>query len=322
MRPKILVAESAGFSPEAVEVLRRAGDVTLADLDRDGLLGAVGETDALCVRLRNRIDGEVMDAAPLLTVIASLSTGLNHVDLEEAERRGIRVVSLKGESDFLKDIRATAELTVGLVLTLARHLPGAVEHALEGGWNRDLFKGHELYGKTAGIVGYGRLGRIVARYLRAFDMRVLTADPYVEPSSVEEGVRLVALPELLAEADLVSLHVSYSGETHDMIGRREFEAMREGAWFVNTARGELVDESALLEALKSGRLAAAALDVLCEERSTGMGQHPLVAYAREHDNLIITPHIGGCTQESMEKTEIFLAEKLRAVLSSPPEAHG
>src|SRR3954447_13086812 len=136
MRPKILVAESAGFSPEAVEVLRRAGDVTLADLDRDGLLGAVGETDALCVRLRNRIDGEVMDAAPLLTVVASLSTGLNHVDLEEAERRGIRVVSLKGESDFLKDIRATAELTVGLVLALARHLPGAVEHALEGGWNR------------------------------------------------------------------------------------------------------------------------------------------------------------------------------------------
>jgi D-3-phosphoglycerate dehydrogenase len=314
--PRILVAEAVGFSARAVEILNEAGEVSLADLDREGLLGAIGEAEVLCVRLRNRIDAEVMDAAPRLRVIASLSTGLNHIDLQEAERRGIRVISLRGEADFLKDIRATAELTVALTLAIARHLPAATEHVTQGGWNRDLFKGHELYGKTAGVIGYGRLGRIVARYLEAFGMRVLAADPNLDASAIEGGVSLVPLEELIRESDLVSLHVSYSEQTHGFFGREHFASMKRGAWFVNTARGELVDEMALLDALRSGHLAAAALDVLKDERSTGMEDHPLVAYAREHDNLIITPHIGGCTEESMEKTEVFLATKLSGALQS------
>jgi D-3-phosphoglycerate dehydrogenase / 2-oxoglutarate reductase len=311
---RILVSEFAGFSTRAAALLRQIGYVVLADLKRSELLSAVGEADILWVRLRNRIDTEVMNAGRCLKVIVTPTTGLNHIDLEEAERRGIQILSLRGQTDFLQDVRATAEHTIALILALLRHLPTATTHTREGGWNRDLFKGRELYGKTVGIVGYGRLGRLVARYLTTFDTHVLTADPHMDSSAVEPGVALVPLLQLLREADLVTLHVNLSDKTQGFFGQQQFVAMKEGAWFINTSRGELVDEIALLNALQSGRVAGAALDVLGNEHSSGMQDHPLVGYARQYDNLIITPHIGGCTYESMEKTECFLADRLITLL--------
>jgi len=292
------------------------GSVVLADLDRDGLLAAVPEADVLWIRLRHQIDAEVLAVARRLKVIASPTTGLDHVDVEEAERRGIRLLSLHGEREFLKHIHATAEHTVGLILALVRDLPGAIVHVRAGGWNRDLFRGTQLYGKTAGVVGYGRLGGIAADYLKAFGMRMLVSDPSAEVASLAPGLNLVPLSDLLREADIVTLHVDLRKETRGFFGRREFAAMKEGSWLINTSRGELVDETALLEALCSGRLAGAAVDVLSGERSTGMGSHPLVVYACTHDNLIITPHIGGCTAESMEASEVFLAGKLRDMFLS------
>jgi D-3-phosphoglycerate dehydrogenase len=316
-KARILVSESGGFSVRAAGLLRQTGDLVLADLDRGDLLSAVREADVLWVRLRHRIDAEIIAAAPRLKVIVTPTTGLNHIDLKEAERHGIRVLSLRGETEFLQDVRATAEHTIALILVLLRHVPTALDHVRDGGWNRDLFKGRELYGKTVGVVGYGRLGQIVTRYLKAFDTRVLAADPNVNVGSVEPGVTLVPLRQLLREADLVTLHVNLCDETQGFFGWEQFAAMKEGAWFINTSRGELVDESTLLDALRSGRLAGAALDVLCEENPNGMGSHSLVAYAREYGNLIITPHIGGCTVESMEKTELFLAEKFCACRLAP-----
>jgi D-3-phosphoglycerate dehydrogenase len=313
---RILISESGGFSPKAAELLGRVGELVLADLDRSGLLAAVGAADVLWIRLRNRIDAEVMSTGRHLKVIATPTTGLNHIDLEEAGRRGIQVLSLRGETDFLKDIRATAEHTLALILALLRHIPGATAHVQDGGWNRDLFKGRELHGKTVGIVGYGRLGRIVARYLKAFGTHLLVADPHVDTRAVEPGLTLVSLAQLLREAELVTLHVNLCEATWEFFGREQFAAMKQGAWFINTSRGELVDEDALLGALRSRHLAGAALDVLCDERSDGMQDHPLVAYAREHDHLILTPHVGGCTIESMEKTELFLAERLYPVLAA------
>lgn len=314
---KLLLAESRGFPPAALATLRKAADVVAADLDRSGLLAAVRDVDALWVRLRNTIDAEVFDAALRLKILVTPTTGLNHVDLAEAAGRGVQVLSLRGEADFLKDVRATAELTIGLILALVRHIPAATRHARSGGWNRDAFEGRELYGKTAGVVGYGRLGRIVARYLRALDMHVLVSDPHLDAPSVEPGVSGVSLEELLRQSDLVTLHASLSDATAGFFGRREFQSMKPGAWFVNTARGELIDEAALLESLESGRLAGAAVDVLCDEDSTGMSGHRLVEYARTSDRLLITPHIGGCTVESLDKTETFLAEKLATMLTSP-----
>lgn len=314
IRPRILVTESSKFSARAAALLRQAGDLVLADFDREGLLSAVREADVLWVRLRHRINAEVITAASQLKIIVTPTTGLDHIDMGEVTRREMKVLSLRGEMEFLKDVRATAEHTLTLILAVMRHLPAAAAHVAKGDWTRDLFRGHELYGKTVGIVGYGRLGRIVAHYLKAFDTRILAADPNVDAGSVEPNMTLVPLTELLREADIVTLHVQLSDETRGFFGWQQFAMMKEGGWFINTARGELVDESALLKSLQSGQLAGAALDVLSDERSIGMKDHPLVAYAREHDNLIITPHIGGCTAESMEKTEMFLAERLLAML--------
>jgi D-3-phosphoglycerate dehydrogenase len=153
----------------------------------------------------------------------------------------------------------------------------------------------------------------------AFGMRVLACDPAKRPNDVEEGVELMSLQDMLSRADLVTLHVNLTPQTEAFFGATEFERLKKGAWFINTARGELVDESALLSALETGRLAGAALDVLARESSTGMGEHPLVRYARTHCNLLITPHIGGCTYESVQKTEEFLAGKLVWALSAGPE---
>ncbi len=309
----ILIAESAGFSVDALARLRACADVTARDLQRTELLTAVPAADVLWVRLRNRIDAEVFDAAPNLKIVVTNTTGLNHIDLDEAQRRGIEVLSLRGEQEFLADIRATAELTIGLMLALLRKIPQAAAHARDGGWQRDSFKGRELYGKTVGIVGYGRLGRIVARYLQAFDVRVLAADPHVDHDERPDYVELLPLEDVLATADIVSLHVNLCEQTQGFFGQRELFKMKPSAWLINTARGELVDEAALLAALVSGHIAGAALDVICDEneRSTQPG-NPLVRYAQEHDNLILTPHIGGNTHESLEKTEIFLADKLAA----------
>lgn len=309
-RVNILVAESAHFSGEAARLLRRAGNLTMADLNRTGLLGSVSHANVLWVRLRHRIDREVLAAAPELRIIATPTTGLNHIDRDAAAQKRIEILSLRGETKFLESIHATAEHTVALTLALLRKVPAAARRVTEGGWDRDLFRGHELFGRTAGVIGYGRIGKMVARLFAAFGMRVLAADPFVAAHGLDAGVELVALPQVLAEADVVTLHVNHSRQTERFFGGPEFRAMKKGAWFVNTSRGEVVDERALLEALAGEHLSGAALDVLAAEHSTQIADHPLVAWSRGHSNLLITPHLGGCTAESMEKTEYFLAHKL------------
>ncbi len=310
----LLIAESSNFCSEAIDLLQSRVDLELADIDRSGLIDAVKFIDILWVRLRNRIDADIMRAAPRLNFIVTNTTGLNHIDIDEAEKRGIQVVSLRGETEFLKDIHATAELTLALMLMSVRRLPSACGHVLSGGWNRDLFRGHELFRKTAGIVGYGRLGRIVASYLKYLGMKVLVCDPAVTFDKVESGIELLTLDELLQVSDVVSLHVNLSKTTTRFFGRREFSLMKPGSWLINTARGELIDERALLDALNTGRLMGAALDVLCGESSLNMQGHPLIEYARHNDNLILTPHIGGNTVESTEHTEMFLARKLLKII--------
>jgi D-3-phosphoglycerate dehydrogenase len=318
MQPTILVSESSNFSTTAANRLEQAGRVIFADLDRPALLATVSQADLLWVRLRHKIDRQVIDAAPRLRAIATPTTGLNHIDLDHARTRGIKIISLRGETAFLQKIYATGEHTLALILALVRHLPASTRHVTEGGWNRDVFRGNELHGKVAGIVGYGRIGRMVAGYLRAMGMHVIATDPAIS-SALAADAEIVPLDLLLAQSDLVTLHVPYAPEARGFFGVRQFAQMKTGSWFINTSRGELVDESALLDALSTKRLAGAALDVLSHESSAGMSSHLLVAYARNHDNLLITPHIGGCTLESMEHTEEFLAEKVVRFLESSSE---
>lgn len=314
MLPRILISESAGFSRSAELKLRAVSCLELADIDRVELLKRVVGANILWVRLRNQIDAEVMDAGMRLRAIATATTGLNHIDEDEARRRGIKIISLRGEREFLENVYATAEHTVSLALSLIRRLPTACQHVANGGWNRDLFLGRELSGMTAGIIGYGRLGRMVARYLRAFGTRICVTDPDVDLQSLEHGEQLCPLSDLLMASDLVTLHVGLSDATRGFFGEREMALMKVGSWFINTARGELIDEHALLSALQSGKMAGAALDVLAGERASGMKDNLLVKYAQTHDNVLITPHIGGCTVESREKTEMFLASRVEEFL--------
>ena len=315
---RVLIAESRDFSREALDTLRAVADVETRDiLDRESLVDQLRDADVLWVRLRHHVDKEALDAAPSLRLIVSPTTGLNHIDLEESERRGIRVLSLRGETDFLKTVRATAELTLALTLALMRRIPAAVGQVHDGLWDRGRVKGRELYDKTLWIIGYGRLGQIVADYFKAFGAHVLAHD--TAPMTAEPGITLVPLETLLERSDIVSLHVSYRPENRELIDAQHFGTMRKGSWFINTARGELVDEHALLSALESGHLAGAAVDVLQDEQQLTPEErrkHVLVRYAREHENLVITPHIGGCTHESMANTELFMAKKVAVWIES------
>ncbi|NLH72428.1 MAG: hydroxyacid dehydrogenase [Verrucomicrobia bacterium] len=309
MRPKILIAEPDRFSPRALAALTEWAEVDARRPAGDSLRAAFENYEIVWLRLGFRVTSETVRPPARCRIVATPVTGLDHIDLEACKAAGITVVSLRGETEFLREIRATAELTVALALALLRRLPAACRSVLGGHWDRDQFQGRELYGKTVAVIGMGRLGRITAGYFRAFGTRVIGFDPY-QAFPEDLAVPVAALPDAVSQADVVSVHVSYSAETRRLINAGVFSAMKRGAVLVNTSRGGVIDEFALLDALRTGKLAGAALDVLDGEPDI-RADNPLVAYAREHDNLIITPHIGGNTVESFEKTEVFLAQKVR-----------
>jgi D-3-phosphoglycerate dehydrogenase / 2-oxoglutarate reductase len=311
-RPRILIAEPLDFSPQAVAILGAAGEVVQEPWPAERLPQAFQEFDAVWLRLAHRVDAAILGPRPRCRVLAAAVTGLDHLDLDACRERGVRVVSLRGETDFLKTVRATAEHTVALLLALLRRIPEAANAVRRGEWRRDLYRGHELHGKTAGIVGVGRLGTLVAGYLRAFGMRVVGHDPHT-PFAPTVAEPMASLEALLAVADVVSLHVPYSTETRGLLGARQFAALKPGAVLVNTARGGVIDEAALLAALESGHLAGAALDVLDGEPEVSP-DHPLIQAARRRSDLLIVPHLGGNTWESLQKTEVFLAHKVVAAL--------
>ena len=309
---RLLVAEPDDFPAEAKALLDEVAEVSLCATPAEDLEGAFADYDVVWLRLGSRVGPSQIGAHPRCRLIAVPATGTDHVDEAACERLGIRIVSLRGEVEFLRGIRATAEMTIALALALLRRIPEAAEHVRSGGWNRDAFRGHELAGRTAGVVGVGRLGEMVARLLTAFGMRVLGYDPYrAFPAEVAE--RRDGLEALLAESDLVSLHVPYTLATRHLLGAAAFRALKPGAVLVNTSRGGVIDESALLEALDCGRLAGAALDVL--EGEPGISrEHPVVAAAIDDRRLLITPHLGGNTWESRDRAEVFLASKVAAEL--------
>ncbi len=310
---RILNVEPEGYADEARATLERLGEVVDAPLSRAELLAALPRYDVLIVRLRHRIDREIIACGERLRAIVSATTGLDHIAVEAAAARGIAVLSLRGETEFLRTISATAEHTWALLLALIRHLPPAAASVLDGEWNRDLFRGRELDGKRLGIIGLGRIGRKVARYGEAFGMQVAAFDP-TDAEWMNGVERTTTLSELLSQSDALSVHIPLNANTKGLIGAHELSLLPPDAVLINTSRGETIDEAALLAALESNRLAGAALDVIADEREPERRrQSPLLAYARTHDNLII----GGATHESMARTEIFMAQKLIAFLNCP-----
>lgn len=312
---RILLAEKSSFSAIGLQALSEIAPLTALDLSQSQLAEALPGYDILVVRLGLRIDAHILSQAASaaganrLVAIASPTTGLDHIDLQAAERFGVAVLSLKGERAFLDQVFATAEHTIALMLSLVRSVPAAFTSVQQGEWRRDLFRGRELNGRTLGIIGCGRLGSMVAGYGLAFGMRVVVYDPY--QSRLPQGIEIAnSLEDLLRQSQVVSLHVPLNGETTGLFDATCFAAMQPGAILVNTARGAVIDEPALLAALNSGKLAGAALDVLADEPPQGFSL-ALVEWAQRQPNrLIITPHIGGATQESVEKADLFIAGKL------------
>ncbi len=307
----ILNAEPGGYSAAARSILAQIGSLHEEACDRSRLLDLIDDIDVLIVRLGHRVDRELITRGKKLKAIVTATTGLNHIDTAFARKSGIEVLSLKGEREFLGSLTATAELTWALLLALYRKIPYAHTHVINGGWDRDLFRGNQLKGKTLGIIGFGRLGSIVAEYGHAFHMNVIASDPYV--TQMPKWVERLEMYDLLNQSDVVSLHVNLDDSTTGFFGHKSFEAMKQGAVLINTSRGELIDEQAMLMALESGKLAGVALDVLCSEAKKDAQwptNSPLWRYAKEQENIVLTPHIGGATVESMEETEIFMANKL------------
>lgn len=305
---RILNVEPDQYSDDARSILKSIGYLIEQNMERDELLKSLSSFNVLIVRLHHQVDAELMDAAPALKVIVSATTGLDHIDMEHAAQKNIAVLSLRSEVAFLRSIPATAELTWGLLLALTRNILSAHTSVLKGEWQRDRFKGHELAGKRLGILGLGRIGEKIASYGLVFGMQVSAYDPY--PKDVILGVAMKSSMEaLIHETDVLSVHVPLNTETQNMLGAREFNFLPKGSYLVNTARGAVLDENALLDSLRSAHLAGAALDVLSGERISE--NSPLIEYARTHSNLLITPHIGGATYESMRATEMFMANKLK-----------
>lgn len=305
---QIGLLEPLDFSAEARSLLASLGGVSA--FDGNNLPGFLAPLDALFIRLAYRIDATFLQWAPRLRWICSPTTGHNHLDEQVLMARGIELLSLRGEREFLETIRATPEHTFGLMLALLRRYSHALPATLTGEWNRDACRGEELAGMTVGIIGLGRVGYRLAKYCDAFDAKVVWCDPADVPAEMH-WQRLPDAGAVIAASKMVILCASYKAGQTPIIGKSEIDSLR-NRYLVNTARGELIDEAALFNAVRENRLLGLALDVLADEQ----GQHQLAAW-RElamGKNLILTPHIGGATFTSMARTEIFIAEKLRAAL--------
>ncbi|MFF9063458.1 hydroxyacid dehydrogenase [Streptomyces sp. NPDC014882] len=283
--PSPIVIVSDALPGDTLAALRTACDVRHVDgRDRPALLAAMSDADALIVRSGTRVDAEILDRAPRLRLVARAGVGLDNVDTTTARARGIAVVNAPDSNTV-----SVAELTVGLIVASMRHITAAARSLRDGEWRRSDFAGVELAGRTLGIVGYGRIGRQVARRLAAFDMRILVHDPYAD--TVGDDVRATGLDELLAASDVVTLHLPKTPATTGLVGARELALMKPTALLVNTARGGIVDETALARALRDGELAGAALDVFATEPPA---HSPLLALP----NVLALPHLGAGTRDA------------------------
>jgi D-3-phosphoglycerate dehydrogenase len=301
-KPIVVIAEQ--LSPATVEALGPDFDVRNVDgTDRPALLSALAEADAILIRSATQVDAEAIAAAPKLKVVARAGVGLDNVDIKAATEAGVMVVNAP-----TPNIISAAELTIGHLLSIARHIPAANESLAAGEWKRSKYTGAELYEKTVGIIGLGRIGALITTRLQAFGMNVVAYDPYVTASRAQQmGVQLLSLDELLAQSDFITIHMPKTPETTGMIGAAQLKKMKNTAYIVNVARGGLIDEDALADALAKNVIAGAGVDVFVTEPPTGSKLLGL-------PNIVVTPHLGASTDEAQEKAGVSVARSVRLAL--------
>ncbi|MGH3706185.1 MAG: phosphoglycerate dehydrogenase, partial [Agromyces sp.] len=302
-KPVVLIAEE--LSPATVEALGPDFDIRSVDgTDRPALLAALADADAILVRSATKVDAEAIAAAPKLKVVARAGVGLDNVDIKAATAAGVMVVNAP-----TSNIISAAELTVGHILSLARHIPAAHSALAQGEWKRSTYTGVELYEKTIGIIGLGRIGALIAARLQAFGTNVIAYDPYITAARAQQlGVQTVSLDELLEQSDFITIHMPKTPETTGMIGTEQFARMKQTAYIVNVARGGLIDEDALHDALVARTIAGAAVDVFVSEPPR---DSPLLGLP----NAVVTPHLGASTDEAQEKAGVSVAKSVRLALA-------
>lgn len=305
-KPVVLLAEE--LSPATVDALGPDFDIRSVDgTDRPALFEALREADAVLVRSATKVDAEALGHAPQLKVIARAGVGLDNVDIPAATKAGVMVVNAP-----TSNIISAAELTCAHIISLARHVPAAHASLAAGQWKRSAYTGTELFEKTLGIVGLGRIGALVAARMQAFGMKVIAYDPYVTSARAQQlDVELRSLDELVAEADFLTIHMPKTPETTGMIGAAQFAAMKKTAYVVNVARGGLIDEVALRDALAAGEIAGAGLDVFTSEPPAEGGSARALL---DLPNVVVTPHLGASTDEAQEKAGISVARSVKLAL--------
>jgi D-3-phosphoglycerate dehydrogenase / 2-oxoglutarate reductase len=301
-RPVVLIAEE--LAPAALEVLADDFDVRHVDgTDRPALLATLADAHAIIVRSATQVDAEAIAAAPRLKVIARAGVGLDNVEVAAATARGVMVVNAP-----TSNIVSAAEQAVALLLAVARNTASASASLKAGEWNRSRYTGVELAGKTVGVVGLGRIGVLFAQRMAPFGTRLIAYDPYIQPARAAAlGVRLVGLDELLADSDFISIHLPKTPETVGLIGAKELAQVKSGVRIINAARGGLVDEQALADAIAEGRVAGAGIDVYAKEPCTSS---PLFGF----DNVVATPHLGASTVEAQDKAGLAVARSVKLAL--------
>ncbi|MDR9794114.1 hydroxyacid dehydrogenase [Aeribacillus sp. FSL M8-0235] len=304
---KILISE---YIPESgINRMRKIAEVEYnPDLwrNKQELINKIIDADALVVRNQTIVDQEILDAGKKLKVIGRLGVGLDNINLLAAKQRNVKIVSAKNANSV-----SVAEYVMAVILTASRSIIQAGEDVKKGNWNRKLFTGNEIYGKTLGLIGTGEIGHRLAKRAIAFGMKVIGYDPYIRefdyPFS-ETGITKVELAEVLKESDFVSIHVPLTNETRNLLSTKEFNLMKKNAIIINTSRGGIVDESALFKAVESGQIAGAYLDVLENE--------PVEKdyFLLNSSKITVTPHIAGLTEESQERITNIISDEIMKVL--------
>src|SRR5258708_7834353 len=302
----IFVADDV--SESGLEPLKHAGFQLRKQIGLKGqdLLDAVSQCDGLIVRSETKVTAEIMDAATRLRVVGRAGVGVDNIDVPAATSRGIVVMNAPDGNTI-----TTAEHALALLIALARNIPQANQSLRAGKWERKKFLGAELRGKTLGIVGLGRIGRVVAHHANAFGMKILAFDPFVAPDQARDlNMEIVSLDEVFSDADFLTVHTPLTPETRGIIGARAFSLMKPGVRVINCARGGLIDEAALVNAVKEGRVAGAAIDVF--EQEPPPADHPLL----QLEKVIVTPHLGASTKEAQAGVAGIVAVEMSAYLSS------
>ncbi|AEH07529.1 phosphoglycerate dehydrogenase [Methanothermococcus okinawensis] len=304
--PKILITDA--IHEDAVEILKNVGDVEIATgLTPEELKEKIKDADAIVIRSGTKLTKEIIDVAKKLKVIARAGVGVDNVDLQAATEKGIIVVNSPDASSV-----SVAELTIGFMLSAARNIPQATASLKRGEWDRKSFKGVELYSKTLGIIGLGRIGQQVAKRAKAFGMNIVGYDPYIPVEVAKNmGIKLMDVNELCKVSDFITLHVPLTPKTKHIIGKEQISLMKKNAIIVNCARGGLIDENALYEALKDKKIRSAALDVFEQEPPKN---NPLLTL----NNVIGTPHQGASTVEAQKSAGTIVAEQVVKILNGEP----